>query len=58
MSPSSDPNELLNTQKTIIFLAKQALTRRILWKAGASLGSKIGSVASPGAHRSVAGKAV
>ena len=45
------------THETFIFLAKQALTRRSLWKAGALLGSKIGSVATPGAPQSVAGKA-
>ena len=45
------------THKTLIFLAKQALTRRSGCKAGALLGSKIGSVATPGAHQNVAGKA-
>ena len=48
---------MAKTHKTLISLAKQALTRRILWNAGALLGSKIGSVATPGAHQSVAGKA-
>ena len=45
------------THKTLIFIAKQALTRRRHWEVGALLGSKIGSVATPGAHQNVAGKA-
>ena len=51
--PQSNPK----THKTLIFPAKQALTRRGHCEAGALLGSKIGSVATPGAHQNVAGKA-
>ena len=55
--PILDRQSAPKTQKTLIFLAKQALTRRTHWDAGALLGSKIGSVATPGAHQNVAGKA-
>ena len=55
--PILDRQSAPKTQKTLIFLAKQALTRRGHWNAGALLGSKIGSVATPGAHQNVAGKA-
>ena len=55
--PIFDRQSVAKTHKTLIFLAKQALTRRSLCDAGALLGSKIGSVATPGAPQSVAGKA-
>ena len=55
--PIFDCQSVAKTHKTLIFLAKQALTRRGHCPAGALLGSKIGSVATPGVHQNVAGNA-